>query len=189
MGSKSGKTIKGLRKAKGMTARELGERVGVSQQRISKYERGETGIQPDMLMKIAAALEVPVELLADIGDLMNAEGLRTADAPQKSEPPDPDAESMTVERLFAAAFEASPDKADYERKMSFIELWRAANQFSPGMGDVIIRFVFVYSLLNEDGRALAMKQIENLKAYASLRNPRFQSAIPPAALVRDEKTD
>jgi len=57
-----GEKIKCLRKAKGMTRRELGCCIGKDQSRIYRYENGAT-IPLKVLEKIAASLDVPVKRL------------------------------------------------------------------------------------------------------------------------------
>lgn len=53
--------ISGLRKAKGLTQNELGERVGVSFQAVSKWERGETLPDISVLPDLAKVLETSID--------------------------------------------------------------------------------------------------------------------------------
>lgn len=57
--------IKELRKAAGLTQRELGEIVGASDVSISFYERGEQSPDVEMLKKLATALNTSVDALLD----------------------------------------------------------------------------------------------------------------------------
>jgi transcriptional regulator with XRE-family HTH domain len=58
--------IKKLRKQKGLSQIELGDRIGVSQQVITNYERGIREPNIETLLKIAGALDVSIEkLIAD----------------------------------------------------------------------------------------------------------------------------
>lgn len=50
-----------LRKAKGITQNELGERVGVSFQAVSKWERGETLPDISVLPDLAKVLETSID--------------------------------------------------------------------------------------------------------------------------------
>lgn len=59
--TKIGKQIAMLRIAKGITQSELGERVGVSFQAVSKWERGETLPDISVLPDLAAILETTVD--------------------------------------------------------------------------------------------------------------------------------
>lgn len=52
-----------LRKAKGLTQNELGERVGVSFQAVSKWERGETLPDISVLPDLAKVLETTVDFI------------------------------------------------------------------------------------------------------------------------------
>lgn len=58
-----GHKIKELRIMKSLTQKELGQRMGISQQQISQYENGKLNPKIETLQKIADALEVPRNLL------------------------------------------------------------------------------------------------------------------------------
>lgn len=58
---KVAKQIYALRKAKGLTQNELGERVGVSFQAVSKWERGETLPDITVLPDLARVLETSID--------------------------------------------------------------------------------------------------------------------------------
>ena len=55
--------IKKIRKQKGLSQTELGERIGVSQQVITNYERGIREPSIEMLLKISGALNISIENL------------------------------------------------------------------------------------------------------------------------------
>jgi transcriptional regulator with XRE-family HTH domain len=55
--------IKKIRKQKGLSQTELGDRIGVSQQVITNYERGLREPDIETLLKIAGALDVTLESL------------------------------------------------------------------------------------------------------------------------------
>jgi len=58
--------IKRIRKQKGLSQIELSDRIGVSQQVITNYERGIREPNIETLLKIAGALDVTVEaIIAD----------------------------------------------------------------------------------------------------------------------------
>lgn len=59
--SKIAGQISTLRKAKGLTQNELGERVGVSFQAVSKWERGETLPDIALLPDLAKVLETSID--------------------------------------------------------------------------------------------------------------------------------
>ena len=60
---KVGEQISALRKAKGLTQSELGERLGVSFQAVSKWERGETLPDITLLPSLAKVLETTVDFI------------------------------------------------------------------------------------------------------------------------------
>ncbi len=55
-----GKKITKQRLALGMSARQLSEEIGVTPQQVYKYEKGMDRINCDMIIRIAAALKLPV---------------------------------------------------------------------------------------------------------------------------------
>lgn len=58
-----GSLISALRKQKGLTQNELGERLGISFQAVSKWERGETLPDTAILLDLAAVLETTVDYI------------------------------------------------------------------------------------------------------------------------------
>ena len=56
-------SMRSLRKAKGLTMRELGERIGVAEVTISTYETGKREPSLDVLCKIADELDVSLDML------------------------------------------------------------------------------------------------------------------------------
>lgn len=63
-----GKTIAALRYKKGFTQAELGERIGVSFQAVSKWERGETLPDVSVLTDLADILEISVDYILRGGE-------------------------------------------------------------------------------------------------------------------------
>jgi len=55
--------MRNVRRAKGLTMRELGERVGVAEVTISSYENGRREPPLDVLCKIADELDVSLDML------------------------------------------------------------------------------------------------------------------------------
>lgn len=53
-----GDFIKKIRREKGITGNELGFMVGVSQQQISRYERGESNLSIDGLVRILTVMNI-----------------------------------------------------------------------------------------------------------------------------------
>ena len=60
---KIGEQITSLRKAKGLTQSELGERLGVSFQAVSKWERGEALPDITLLPDLAKVLETTIDFI------------------------------------------------------------------------------------------------------------------------------
>ena len=52
--------IRKIRKQKGLTLKQLGSKIGVSEQAVGQYERGDRKLKAEMLPKIAAALDVDI---------------------------------------------------------------------------------------------------------------------------------
>ena len=66
---RTGAYIQTLRKEKGMTQTELGERLGLSCQAISKWERGEGLPDTSVLLDLAEILETTVDSLLRGGEV------------------------------------------------------------------------------------------------------------------------
>ena len=60
IGDYVGGRIREIRKRKGLTQRELGEKIGVKHNTISSYENGTNEPEHDILFKLANALDVPI---------------------------------------------------------------------------------------------------------------------------------
>ena len=60
-----GARIRNIRNAKGMSQGELGEKIGLNADRVQKYENGARKPKPDMLKRIASALDVCVDDLLE----------------------------------------------------------------------------------------------------------------------------
>ena len=67
---KVGEQIQNLRKAKNLTQTELGERLGVSTQAVSKWERGESMPDISLLTSLAAALETTTDNILTAGSTL-----------------------------------------------------------------------------------------------------------------------
>ena len=65
--SSVGNKIADLRKAKGLTQNELGERLGISFQAVSKWERGESLPDTAILLDLADVLETTVDSILSGG--------------------------------------------------------------------------------------------------------------------------
>ncbi len=65
-----GEKIRAARKQAGLTQKELGEIIGVSQSAIGQFERG-SNIQFETCRKVASALNIPLSSLIDITDAIH----------------------------------------------------------------------------------------------------------------------
>lgn len=65
---KVGEQIAALRKGKGLTQSDLGERLGVTFQSVSKWERGETLPDTAILVDLADVLETTVDFILTGGE-------------------------------------------------------------------------------------------------------------------------
>lgn len=65
---KVGNQITVLRKNKGLTQNDLGERIGVTFQAVSKWERGETLPETSLLPDLARVLETTVDFILSGGE-------------------------------------------------------------------------------------------------------------------------
>ena len=63
-----GQRLRSLRKQRLLSQERLGDRSGLSGKFIGEVERGEKSISLDSLYHVAAALEVPLRDLTDVGD-------------------------------------------------------------------------------------------------------------------------
>ena len=68
--AKVGRQIAGLRKVKGLTQSQLGERLNISFQAVSKWERGETLPDVGILLDLAKVLETTVDHILNGGQRM-----------------------------------------------------------------------------------------------------------------------
>lgn len=57
------KNLKQLRKERGLTLSNLADKIGSDYQQLSRIERGKSRLTVDVLMRMAAALETPIDQL------------------------------------------------------------------------------------------------------------------------------
>ena len=78
---KMNEQIRKIRRQKGLSQVELGDRIGVSQQVITNYERGIREPDLETMLKIAGALQVSIEIL--VGEKPVKQDEQTSRALQK----------------------------------------------------------------------------------------------------------
>ena len=71
----TGEMIKAARRKAGLTQKQLGERLGVSESAIAQHESGQRVPKLDTLQHIAAALGIPVTELIDDWNAIDTEGV------------------------------------------------------------------------------------------------------------------
>ena len=59
--AKIGNSIRTIRKKRGLTQKELGERIGLTREAVAAYEAGRTHLIDTTILDMAAALRVPVK--------------------------------------------------------------------------------------------------------------------------------
>jgi transcriptional regulator with XRE-family HTH domain len=63
-----GENIRRIRKSKGLTMKDLGKAIGISEQGVGNYERGDREPSIDIINKIAASLDVSVTELIGVSE-------------------------------------------------------------------------------------------------------------------------
>ncbi|MEA2876377.1 MAG: hypothetical protein QOF14_1573 [Hyphomicrobiales bacterium] len=63
-----GEKVRALRLDRGLSQSELGERVGVTFQQLQKYEKGVNRVSAGRLVRVAAALNVPIMAFYDAAE-------------------------------------------------------------------------------------------------------------------------
>ena len=66
-----GENIKRIRKERGMTQKELGEKLNVSQQMIGQYESDTSNLLEKTIRKVAIALDCRIDELLDLPSVVN----------------------------------------------------------------------------------------------------------------------
>lgn len=74
------KKLKQIRKSRGLTLNDLAENVGLDYQQISRIERGKSRLTIDVLMKMAKALDTPLEQLVKSSSATPSVALKTSAA-------------------------------------------------------------------------------------------------------------
>lgn len=109
--------IKKLRKAKGLTQQQLGDRCGKTSQSISRYETGEMGLTSDVITALSAALDChPAELFAplpELDQLLTGEQMRALEV-LKIIPREFQSNWLDLGEKFQQAIKKTPDKSDKE---------------------------------------------------------------------------
>lgn len=108
--------IREWRKAAGLTQPALAERLGTTNQNISRYERGERSLTVDLLLQIAPALGCrPADLLPDGESVWDSQVHRLAAAFARLD----EADRAALERMIVALAERGdePEPAPLRRRL------------------------------------------------------------------------
>lgn len=76
-----GARLRKLRRRKGVSASDLAEAIGSSQQQVSRYENGENKLAAAQLYRIAQSLDTPIGWFFQGADGLEPPPLRVADNP------------------------------------------------------------------------------------------------------------
>lgn len=96
-----GRLVQELRKRAGKTQADLARQLGITQQQLGKYERGESGLRIVTAAKISDAVGVPGRVFFDI--LQPARGFAEGGAPYSTETRSQDFDEL--DRALSHAYE------------------------------------------------------------------------------------
>ena len=178
--------LRDARVAKGLTQRELGERVGLPQSHISKIEQGAVDLQFSSLSELARALDLELKLVPRQA-LPAVEGVVRTFAQAPGDRATSAARSMLEPLLrLARDIEASyPPVEEAERFRRILEELSAL-PFDPASLKAL-RLATpstqkIERLLDQDPRAIGPANGKATNALRALRNARAHGGTPPAQL-------
>lgn len=120
-----GKRIRLNRKAAGLTQAELAQKLGIPPQSIGQWERGERQPKLDTLLRIASALDTPLEELVDL------EGALAADRAEKTHvvvPNDILADVLDILDVFVSVKQQARRRiVEYAQELVLIDKYRKKN--------------------------------------------------------------
>ena len=133
------KKIAQLRKHKGLSQEALAEKIGVSRQAISKWERGEASPDTDNLFTLSRIYEISLDDL--LGDKTAAELIEEAakKAEEKEMPAPAEAAADEVKTTSGSLYSNSAQKAEEIRKL----IVTGASDFAP-FGKKLLKFPYVF---------------------------------------------
>lgn len=146
-----GKIIKKYRKQANLTQKELGIKIGVSQQQIGMWENGKRIPKIDTLKKIADSLNVPLLNFTNQEDILNY----TREARTK----------LSYEDIFNLFVDMSEQPLD-EKYFDMMELQLYKKLYDKPAYSTMLR---LFKLLNDDGQKKALEQVELLTKIPEYR--------------------
>lgn len=106
--------LRAARKAKGLTMKELGEKIGVSESAISQYETGKREADFETILKIGEILDCSLDYLLRGGDS------------KKSPPPIGDGLSEVSQRFVGLIDKLTPDQQ--QLLLAQLQAWTEQNE-------------------------------------------------------------
>ena len=160
-----GERLKAVRKEKKISQRELGERLGVSQQTIAQYEKAQSTPKADTILKLANALE-----LDDLSLLIEMPPSRAVMWAHRKE---------ILGKNFLQLFASSTDGAEkFLNGTSYKDL---ADQTAETENQKT-KIIYLYDQLNAIGQQKAIEQVEMLTKIPEYRaepqNPAADTPTP-----------
>ena len=172
-----GEEIKKIRKEAGLSQKELGERLKVSQAMIAQYENGKRTPKIETLIKIAEALNCEVSDI-DENIIVNSYTIKFEPTPEDIERYKKDAEARELIGKQSSAENSTAEdqqkKSDYiqRTKESFSKLparMRKTGTRIDKIGENIL--LANYRELNRDGQSEARKRVAELTEIPRYTNP------------------
>lgn len=141
-----GEKIREIRKEKGISQKELGTLLGVSQQMIGQYENSSREPKIETLRKIATALEVKLSDFLEVGQIINQyiPEDEMMDSITKKE-------DGTISRTIGMSFHAFPNTVENTDPLT-----KELNTY--------------FSLLNHKGKLEAIKRVKELSELPAYNN-------------------
>lgn len=188
----TGEYIKKIRLEKGLSQKELGEKLGVSQQMIGQWETGKTNPKLETIHKIADALNVPLfELMGFDGSIrvnLNPERERLNEEVQKIIAKQASGEEITEEEFQKASDYIEHTRESYDKLSKDVknltkvlgkylnETTQISNEYCQILKEKILTLTDImpampdfYENLNETGRQKAVDYISDLSNIPEYR--------------------
>lgn len=130
--TKIGEFISELRKSKGMTQRDLAERLGVTDKAVSKWERGQSCPDISLIIPLSDLLGVTAnELLRGESDIINSENIDEGGKSEDYEEKETESESSKSEVILSADADSEAENGNRKVEGDFTEI-PAGTELSAG---------------------------------------------------------
>lgn len=176
-----GENIKIIRKEKGLTQKQLADKLGTTQQNLAQYENNKRKPKLETLQKIADALCTPLETLDEnfrnIGNLLESVKLKNSLENIEKEYRDKDIEGIQEiqDILRMTIQDLDIDIAEYQNTLKIETEWFTTikdiyTQLNYESKKTLKNIVTDYAMLNEDGRIALIEQMELIKKIPDYKN-------------------